>query len=88
MDSMRGTSFSSEGRWIAYSSNEDGNVSVYGQPFCLAEQQIVEHRAARVIDACDLAIEHGTLDARVLTDPLRHRCLKLRKVFSFRETRS
>jgi hypothetical protein len=28
-----------------------------------AEQQVIEHRTARVIDAGYLAIEHGTLDA-------------------------
>jgi hypothetical protein len=36
-----------------------------------AEQQVIEHRTARIIDAGDLAIEHGILDAQILTDPLR-----------------
>jgi serine/threonine-protein kinase len=30
---MRRTSFSPDGRWIAYSSNEEGNFGVYVQPF-------------------------------------------------------
>jgi Tol biopolymer transport system component len=30
---MRRTSFSPDGRWIAYSSNEEGDFSVYVQPF-------------------------------------------------------
>jgi hypothetical protein len=36
-----------------------------------AEQQVVEHGAACVIDTGDFAIEHGALDAQMLADPLR-----------------
>ena len=37
----------------------------------LAEQQIVEHRAARVIDAHAISPSNTALDAQVLTDLLR-----------------
>ena len=37
------------------------------------EQQVIEHRTARVIDAGNLAIDDG-LDAQVLADPLRKVC--------------
>ena len=36
-----------------------------------AEQQVIEHRTARVIDAGDLAIEDSIFDPKVVTDPLR-----------------
>jgi hypothetical protein len=41
------------------------------QAFPPPEQQVVEHRPAWVIDAGDLAIDDGILDAQVLADPLR-----------------
>jgi hypothetical protein len=39
--------------------------------FPSAEQQIVEHGTARVIDAGNLAIDDGILDAQIPADPLR-----------------
>jgi hypothetical protein len=52
-----------------------------------AEEQIVERRTDRVIDACDLTIEDGILGSHL--SPIHSaRSLKLRNVFPFREMRS
>jgi hypothetical protein len=42
---------------------------VEGEEDTRPEQQIIEHRPARVIDAGDLAIEDSIFDAQVRTDP-------------------
>ena len=41
------------------------------QSFPTPEQQIIEHRTTRAINASDLAIDDGILDAQVPADPLR-----------------
>jgi hypothetical protein len=39
--------------------------------FTPPEEQVIEHRAARVVDAGDLAVDDGILDSQVPGDPLR-----------------
>jgi hypothetical protein len=41
------------------------------QAFPAPEQQVIEDGPARIVDAGDLAIDDGILDAQVLADPLR-----------------
>ena len=50
-------------------------------------EQVVEHRAAQIIHAGNLTIEHGVLEAQIPADPLRQ-VFEVAERVAIRETRS